>query len=282
MNSEIKLTTLCENRSPRAGLLGEHGLSVLLEAGGRRILFDTGAGATLKGNAKALGLDLGSIDAVFLSHGHYDHTGGLEVVLTARSGAALPVYAHPHIFGEKYISQEGKEPRYIGLPRRRAELEALGAEFRLGREPLNLGPGISSTGEIPRSPGRKAPGPLFLLKEGGRFLEDPLHDDQALLVESSAGLIVLLGCAHAGLIETLDHILAITGGDGIYAVLGGTHLLHTPEKLLNAVLSDLKRFNLKMIAPCHCTGIRATGALHRVFGGRCFEQQAGTIFKLPV
>lgn len=282
MNNNIKITTLCENRSPRVGLLGEHGLSVLLEAGERRILLDTGAGATLQGNAAALGVDLGSIDAVFLSHGHYDHTDGLETVLTMRKGAALPIYAHPDIFGQKYVSLGEAEPRYIGMSRRRAELEALGAEFHLSRKPLDLGPGIRSTGEIPRSPGIKAPGPLFLLKEGEHFSEDPLYDDQALIVKSSAGFIVLLGCAHAGLIETLDHILTITGCSGIYAVLGGTHLLHTPDKMLSAVLSDLDRFNLEMIAPCHCTGIRATCALHRAFGRRCLEQQVGTIFQLPL
>ncbi len=277
----MTITTICENRSPRAGLLGEHGLAVLLEAGGRRILFDTGAGATLQGNAGALGLDLGSIDAVFLSHGHYDHTGGLEQVLTMRGAAAVPVYGHPAIFGEKYISSGGQESRYIGMPRRRAELEALGAVFHLSRDPLTLGPGIRSTGEIPRNGGKEAPGPLFLLKEGGRLVEDPLHDDQALFVESSAGVIVLLGCAHAGLVETLDHILTLIGADRLHAVLGGTHLLHTPEERLTAVLTDLKRFDMGMIAPCHCTGLGASCALRRAYGKRYLEQQVGTIFQFP-
>lgn len=282
ISAGVKITTICENRTPRAGLLGEHGLALLLEVKGQRILFDTGAGATLMDNAEALGVDLGRVDAVFLSHGHYDHTGGLKTLLKLNSFATLPLYAHPDIFARKYIFREGKAPGYIGIPWLRAELEALGAEFHLNRGPLLLGEGLWATGEIPRSSQTKPVKPLFLLKDGDSFTEDPLYDDQALVVESRAGLIVLLGCAHAGLIDTLKHILSVTGRSRIYAVLGGTHLLNMPDDRLSRTIAALRQLGLALIAPCHCSGIRATAALHQAFGKRCLEHQVGSIFKLPL
>lgn len=282
MSSEVKISTICENRTPRPGLLGEHGLSMLLEAGGRKILFDTGAGVTLAGNAAALGLDLTRLDAVVLSHGHYDHTGGLKWVLGIQVPASLAVYGHPHIFGQKYALRKGGVPEYVGVPWKRADMEALGARFCLDRGPVDLGGGIMSTGEIPRTfQAEKSKSP-FLLREGESFAEDRILDDQALIVESSAGLIVLLGCAHAGLIETLQHVLSLTGEKRIHAVLGGTHLLNAPEAHLRDTAAALRRFGLRAIAPCHCSGIRATVALHRAFGKRCLPHQAGSIFELPL
>lgn len=279
--AEVTITTLCENRSPRAGLLGEHGLAMLLEVRGQTILFDTGAGATLQGNAETLGLDPGRINAVVLSHGHYDHTGGLETILKMRPGGALPVHAHPGIFERKYVLQEGREPRYIGLPRTRAELEALGAVFHLHRGPSKPGEGIWSSGEIPREPAPALPGPAFMRMAGDRYVEDPLEDDQALVVESSAGLVVMLGCTHAGLGETLGHILELSGGKRIHALLGGTHLLNTPDHLLAPIISALERLRPQWIAPCHCTGMRASCALRRAFGSGYLEHQAGSIFRFP-
>ena len=282
ISTEVLVTTICENRAPRSGLLGEHGLAMLLEARGRRILFDTGAGATLAGNAADLGLDLTKLDAVVLSHGHHDHTGGLKWVLELQSSATLPVYAHPDVLTEKYVSRESMAPEYIGAPWKRAEMEALGAGFHLERGPVDLGGGIMTTGEIPRTPRAEKSKSPFLLKEKERFTEDRLLDDQALVVESSAGLVVLLGCAHAGLIDTLQHVLSLTGEQRIYAVLGGTHLLNTPDDRLSRTVAALRQFNLELIAPCHCSGYRATMAMHQAFGKRCLDHQAGSVFELPL
>ncbi len=281
MSSEVKITTICENRTPRSGLLGEHGLSMLLEAWGERILFDTGAGATLACNAARLGLDLTRLDAVVLSHGHYDHTGGLKWVLGTQVPASLAVYGHPDIFAEKYAVRKNSPPKYVGVPWKRADVEALGARFCLDRGPADLGGGIISTGEIPRVLQGSGQTP-FLVRTEECFAEDRLLDDQALVVESSAGLIVLLGCAHAGLIETLEHVLSLTGEKRIYAVLGGTHLLNTPEDRLSGIITALQRLDPDIIAPCHCSGIRAVAALHRAFGKRCLPHQVGSIFELPL
>jgi len=147
MFSRVKITTLCENSVPFPGhgILGEHGLSMLLEVRGKRILFDTGAGLTLVQNARALNIDLTRVDAVVLSHGHYDHSGGLKDLLQLTG--SIPVYAHPNIFGDKYHLRKGKEPRQIGLPWSREDLEDFGAHFHLGRAPQEISEGVMLTGE---------------------------------------------------------------------------------------------------------------------------------------
>lgn len=281
MSAEVKITTICENRASRSGLLGEHGLSMLLEVRGRKILFDTGAGATLAANASALELDLTALDAVVLSHGHYDHTGGLKWVLASQVSSALPVYAHPDALNEKYILVPDMTPRYIGVPWKRAEMEALGAEFRLSREAVDLGDGITITGEIPRTSSTEGLISPFGVKEGEGITEDRLYDDQALVVESSVGIIVMLGCSHSGLIDTLQHVLSITGERRIYSFLGGTHLLHTPDDHLERTVDALRQFQLELIAPCHCSGPGAIAAMEQAFGDRCLDHRAGSIFEFP-
>lgn len=278
---EVKITTICENRAPYSGLLGEHGLAMLLETKGRRILLDTGAGATLAPNAAALGLDLSRLDAVVLSHGHYDHTGGLKWLLGVQVPATLAVQGHPDIFADKYSRRRDAAPKYIGAPWKRSETEALGARFNLERGPVELGGGIFTTGEIPRLERAEKGETPFLTKEGDGFTEDRLLDDQALVVDSGAGPIVLLGCAHAGLIATLQHVLALTGKRRIYAVLGGTHLLNTSDEGIEQTIASLQQFGLEFIAPCHCTGYRAAAAMLKAFGKRFLDHQAGSVFRLP-
>jgi 7,8-dihydropterin-6-yl-methyl-4-(beta-D-ribofuranosyl)aminobenzene 5'-phosphate synthase len=277
VHSKIIITTVCENRAPSFGLAAEHGLSMLLEVGGQRILFDTGAGQTLAANAEALGIDLSSLNAVVLSHGHYDHTGGLKAVLEINS--SLPVYAHPDVFNGKYSMREGETPRYIGPPWTQEELSEMGARFHLEQGPLRLDGGVLITGQIPRLEEAEKPESYFFRKTGKGFAEDSLKDDQALVVESSLGLIVLLGCAHSGLINTLRYITHLTGRDHIYALLGGTHLLNASVGRLAYTVESLRRFKIELLAPCHCTGPMATAVLRQAFGERFMDNHVGSIFK---
>ncbi len=273
----IKVTNLCDNTVYSRNLIGEHGLALLLEARGKKILFDTGAGLTLIHNAQTLGVSLKDLDAVVLSHGHFDHTGGLAPLVEKIN--PIPVYAHPDIFGAKFSKKE-IEYRSIGVPWSRQGLEQKGVQFFLGRSPVELTPGITLTGEIPRLDHSNNSGETLFLKNELGMVKDPLLDDQAMIVEGPEGLIILLGCAHAGLINTLRYILQLTGEKKVFALLGGTHLLGLRALELNESIEQLLEFGLQKIAPCHCTGLPARFALYQAFSDRFLEHQAGSVFFL--
>ncbi|HHU76812.1 MAG TPA: MBL fold metallo-hydrolase [Firmicutes bacterium] len=281
MPTEIKITTLCENNTPYPanGVLGEHGLAMLLEVDSQRILFDTGGGATLLHNSRILGVDLKTIDALVLSHGHYDHTGGLETLLKEYAGP-LNIYAHPDIFIAKYHLLEGNEQKYIGIPRTRKELENLGARFHLSREPRALAEGLLLMGEIPRGEKEEDQPIKTLCRQNpdGTLVPDPFYDDQAILVESPLGVIVLLGCTHSGLINTLRYATKLTGKEQIYALIGGTHLVAASEGRLDYTLRELEKFDLQVVAPCHCTGFYAAAAFYQAFKDRFVYNSAGQTF----
>lgn len=276
MTSKIKITTLCENSTPGFGLLPEYGLSMLLEIGKKRILFDTGSGYSLTFNASLLGIDLRSIKTVVLSHGHYDHTGGLEKLLGKSD--SLSVYAHPEIFN-KYLNGQGREPSYVGPSWTREQMQERGVRLHLSRGPVELERGVIITGQIPRVVEYENTEPNFLRKVGNGYARDLIYDDQALLVESAEGIVVLLGCAHAGLINTLRYVTDLTGERLIYAVLGGMHLMNASKTRLARTLEALKEYGIKKIAPCHCTGFTATVALYRAFAEKFVINQVGSVFE---
>ncbi len=280
MTGKVRLTTICDNKTPGRGLLGEHGLSIFLEAGERRFLFDTGTGQTLLHNAGVLGIDLSKLDAILLSHGHYDHTGGLLPL--SEKVAPAPVYAHPDIFIPKYHAlgiPVQENAKYIGPPWSREHLEGLGVQFHLQREPVDFGGGVMLTGEISRLPAWTHSEPGLQQKTSKGFRVDPFSDDQSLVVESSKGIVVVLGCAHAGLVNILQHVVTLTGKKHIYALLGGTHLLNASMEQLASIFEALEEFDLQVVAPCHCTGLRATFAFQQAFGDKFVFHQAGNIFE---
>ncbi len=272
----VKITTLCENSSPGLGLLPEHGLSMLLETGGKRFLFDTGTGSTLVNNAQLLGVDFRTVDAVIFSHGHLDHTGGLEDVLEIND--SLPVYAHPDIFNN-YLGSLGERPAYVGPPWTLEYLQKRNIDFITTEKPVEPGEGLIITGPIPRIIDYEEQEPQFLRKERRGFARDQIYDDQALVIKCSEGIVVLLGCTHAGLINTLSYIVDLTGENKLKAVIGGTHLMSASESRLARTIKDLSRFEIEKFGPCHCTGFRATAALQQAFPQQFVVNQVGSIFE---
>jgi 7,8-dihydropterin-6-yl-methyl-4-(beta-D-ribofuranosyl)aminobenzene 5'-phosphate synthase len=271
MLKHLEITVLVENQPMGRGLLGEHGLAFHLRADDHDILFDTGQGLALSHNADALGIKLAGIETIVLSHGHYDHSGGLPQVLE-RCGD-VDIYLHPAALRAKF-NRDGKD---IGTPA--ASLAALGTarSVRSTEEPTEILPGLFASGPIPRRHGfEDCGGPFYC--DAHKHEEDLLPDDQALYALLPEGVVVLLGCCHAGVVNTLEYIVELTGGLPLYAVIGGTHLLRAGEDRLARTAKLLETLNVRLLAPNHCTGLNAQCYLRARFPDRYIEAPAGKRF----
>lgn len=258
-----RITILCDNTvGPMSGTLGEHGFAALVEAEGGQLLFDTGQGMTLLHNARLMNRDFGPVERVALSHGHFDHTGGLLELLN--SCGPKEVLAHPGIFARRYRVKDTGESLCIGIPHGREELEGNGARFSLDREWREIGPGMFLTGEVPRLSGfEKGDSGLFCDDCG--CVGDTFPDDQSLVIRTAKGLVLLLGCCHAGLVNTIAHARSLTGVEDIYAIIGGTHLGFCSNEQMEETVKALRACRVKKLSPCHCTGFAAAARLAREF-----------------
>lgn len=277
----VRITTLSENcvSSRPRGLLAEWGLSILVELDDLRVLLDAGQSTSAVENGNRLGIPWASIDAIVLSHGHYDHTGGLQHVL-ATIKKRVPVVAHPDVWTAKYLWVGQEAPAYIGIPCQKLELESLGADFDLTRDPVWLSDDVVTSGEIPMVTDFESVDPVMYVKHGNNLVPDPLADDQALFIRTDHGLVVILGCAHRGTINTLRHALNITGMETIHAVIGGTHLLRSTEAQLEQTIAELMSLGVQRLGVSHCTGNAAAVYLAQKFGGDFFFNNAGTQISL--
>ncbi|MBM4451296.1 MAG: MBL fold metallo-hydrolase [Chloroflexi bacterium] len=273
---EVKLTTLSENTAGRVGLLAEWGLSVLVEVDGYKVLLDTGLGISTFYNAAVMGIDLSQIDKIVLSHGHRDHTGGLRHVLQA-SRKQMDIIAHPDIWTSKYSRTFGKQEQYAGIPHAREALEDLGARFKLTEEPVWVADNIVTTGEIPLQTEYEKIDAELYVKEDGQLVPDPLKDDLALIIKSPDGLVVVLGCGHRGIMNTLHRARELTGVDHIRMVIGGTHLIQASRERLDLTIVELRELGVERLGISHCTGLPAASVLFQEFGDSFFFNNAGRV-----
>jgi len=269
-----KITVLCENSvgMPFGGI-GEHGFACFIETEHGNYLFDTGQGLGISQNAILLKKNLKSIKAILISHGHYDHTGGLPAVL--RQCGPVPVHGHPEIFIERFY---GEARRAIGIPFRRSFLESLGADFRFSRELCEIAPDLFLTGEIPRRTTFEKGDPQMTAKlaDGSERCPDPLNDDLSLVIDSPKGLVVILGCAHAGMVNILDHVMEKFSRDRIYAVIGGTHLGFSSDEQFTQTLAAIDRYNIEKLGVSHCTGLEKSALLYARMPERFFFACVGS------
>lgn len=270
----LKITCLVENTARRGSpFWGEHGLSFLIETGGGCVLFDTGqTGAVLLHNLALQSIPVAEIDAIVLSHAHNDHSGGLPVLLSRP--LEVPLYASPDIGRPRFSRKEGRY-RFIGLP---LPVEALGhlADLRLHVEPVEVLPGVWTSGEITERPEPEGRSPNHFVPQDEGWQPDPYRDDMSMVVETEAGLMVICGCCHAGLLNTLAHVQARFQSP-IIAVVGGTHLDSLEPAVLDQVVDLLHNYGPLRLYPNHCTGERAYVALAAAFGDRVQPCPAGTV-----
>jgi 7,8-dihydropterin-6-yl-methyl-4-(beta-D-ribofuranosyl)aminobenzene 5'-phosphate synthase len=276
----LKITTLSENTADNLGLIAEWGLSILVESGVANILLDTGQTTSVTYNAKALGIDLRMVDRIVLSHGHIDHTGGLVDVMRT-IGKKTEIVAHPDVVDAKYAGKDEDLRKNIALPFRMKELEKLGAQFTLSREPVKLTPDIMTTGEVPMVTDYEAmPPDLFFVKEDAKWHADELNDDLALIINTKPGLIVVLGCSHHGMINTLYHAQKLTGRKEIRMVIGGCHLINSPVERVYKTIAALKEMDIQRIGVSHCTGLEGSAIMSQELGERFFYNNACTKIKV--
>jgi len=277
---KLRITTLSENTAGLGNFLGEWGLSILVETEGLHLLLDAGQGISAVYNADILGIDLSQTDKIILSHGHYDHTGGLRQVLR-KIKRATEIIAHPDIWAAKYARRKGQTEKYIGIPYQRQELESLGANFNLSTKPTKISANITTTGEIPMVTEFEEIEPNLLVKESAGFQPDKLLDDQALIINTEVGLVVILGCAHRGIINTLYYAQQLTGAKKIHTVLGGCHLIDASEERVRLTIAALKELDIQILGVSHCTGLPAACLMAQEFGDKFFFNNAGTTISLP-
>ena len=263
----IRVDVIADDEVRARGFLAEHGLAYWLQVDGRQILFDTGQGLVLKHNAALLQHSLSDVDFILLSHGHYDHIGGLLQVHEAAPDAAL--YAHPAAL----------EPKYKKLPE--GSIQSIGFEGDLPEqlfvlpvtEPTPVTHHLHMTGPVPRHTEFEQIPATFCDASGSE--PDTIPDDQACYLETHKGIVVLLGCAHHGMINTLNHIAALTGTTHFHGIAGGTHLIAADAHQLEQTIQALKSFTFDWLAPGHCTGTRALTALWAAFPQQCMPFYAG-------
>ena len=265
-------------------LLAEHGFSTLidLQDAGIRVLWDAGiTQIALLENMRRMEIDPKTIDKIALSHGHHDHTAALTDVLKAMEllpelrkwpadtspdemriyaqGRRVPVIAHPAAFRELW--SRARDGSWYGpnLSTRRAEWEAAGADVVLSEGPYQLGPGCWTTGSVPRSSFEKSgiPSSLFY-RDGNRFARHQIEDDQAIVIQvKDKGLVILSGCAHSGIVNTVNYAREISGVDKVWAVLGGFHLGRSTDEEIQRTIEAMIAFEPEMVVPSHCTGFEA-------------------------
>lgn len=270
--------------NPERKLLAEHGLSCLVRvyAGKKEhaVLLDAGLSCEcLPWNACQLGISLAGIEAVVLSHGHYDHTGGLGAAFIG-AGHQVPLIAHPDAFCRR---------RRILAPQRAVDqpcpdavaLKKAGADIKLRREPTKLAAGhILVTGEVERTTSFEKGLQGAEIEKDGTWKRDPLLDDQALVISvKDKGLVVLSGCAHAGIINTVEYARKITGIDRVHAVLGGFHLAGKAyEKVVPQTIGAMKTIDPDYLVPMHCTGFGTINRFMEAMPEKCILNTVGTTY----
>ncbi len=251
-NGKTRVTIVVENKSRDTALMAEPGVAYWIETADERLLFDTGNGKALLPNIKVLGIDLSSADAIALSHGHGDHTNALSDAMGIAKNAKL--YTHPAALKAKYSFRKGKM-RYIGVPRTEDNaLRKRMAEFIDTTKPSEVVKGVFVTGEVPRMTDFEDIGMTQTYTDEEGKVPDTLPDDQSLYFASRQGTVVLLGCAHSGVVNTLNYIRELTDGEPIYAVIGGMHLYTASAERIRRTIEELREFNITQISPIHCTG----------------------------
>jgi 7,8-dihydropterin-6-yl-methyl-4-(beta-D-ribofuranosyl)aminobenzene 5'-phosphate synthase len=252
--------------------IGEWGLSFWIEVNGTNILFDTGRGNAIVHNAKVLNIDLRKTNIMALSHHHIDHTGGVSKVMD--SGAQFDLYAHPDLFQPRYWTRQG-EIQEMALPFQFDEKQTAIKKIVKTKTPTEIADGVYVTGEVPRRTEFEPPfRGGYLDKE--LSVRDRLLDDMAIFFKTENGLVLLVGCAHAGVVNTMNYVSELTGEKSFHTVVGGTHLLRASKNRMKHTIDALGKYDVQQIMLMHCTGLDAYHEIAKAYPDRTSWPAVGT------
>ncbi len=275
----MKISILTENTVYKRGFIGEHGLSFLIETESGKFLFDTGQTRVFKKNAHVLKENLKELQGIILSHGHYDHCGGLgEWLEKEQEELSCPVYINNRAFEDKYAKDpKTAEMRYVGID---WNPQICGEKLRrIQEKKQEIAENIFLLSQIPYQTSFE-PKPELLYLDKKSLIQDTMADEQLLVIREERGLHVFTGCAHPGIINCLTCVKESFPGEKIYSIFGGMHLKGCGKERLDATIQALKEIKPEIVVPMHCTGIMAIAAVKEHLGTSCILPEAGKVLQI--
>ena len=274
---KVSVRILVENTTMKAALRAEYGFSALVEVDGRKFLYDTGSRDALLYNAEALRMPVEECEGVIISHGHFDHTGALMAAV--QKWKLKKLYAHSNLFAERYSVDAPDKLREISCVFTEQELQAAGVDWIKTDTFTEIADNVYVTGQIPRVYPYENTGGNFVVRCGGALEKDKLPDDMGMVIRHPDGLILISGCAHAGLLNMMRYAMEQTGETRILAFIGGTHLMTASKERLEKTVEEIKRMGVQHLHPAHCTGFAASAYLLQNLGAETVKKaETGDIF----
>lgn len=275
----MKMHILTDNRTRKQGFLAEHGLSLFIEYENVNILFDTGQSDVYLHNAALMGVDLNRTDSIVLSHGHYDHCGGL--IYFPESDRSLEIYVHEAAFAKKYaLNPGGTTYREIGILWSCEEYKNIKDRLVFTKKNMEIAPGIHLCGEIPSAMAFEEVPRGFYCGDGPDYSHDFIKDEQMLVFDGEKGLSIFLGCSHPGVVNCLRYAAKLFPGKKIHTLTAGMHLDNVSPLRLQMTIQHMIDLDIQKVIPLHCTGIFAICEMKRFLGDRCLPLCAGDSLEL--
>mgnify|MGYP001190502448 CR=1 FL=1 len=272
----MKITIIADNYVDTACLVAEHGFSCLIETVNKKILFDTGQGSVLINNIRALNI-FEDIDMIVLSHGHYDHTGGLSAHLDELSGYCYDIFASEFIF-DKHLKKSGDSFDNIGFKSDRSSVEQK-FKLHLNSDLKQISENIFLSGSIIRTEKFNADSLLYA-KVDGEYVKDIFRDEQYMVVKEEEGIHVITGCTHCGVVNLLNDVKSKFIGYKILSLTGGLHMFRSAHSQIEHVVSFMESEQIKVINTGHCTGLEASMLMKQKLGDRVNITKSGAVYEL--
>lgn len=271
----MRFQFLMENKTEGSGCIAEHGLSLYIEAQGRKLLFDTGASSLFLKNAQYLKVDLEEVEALIISHGHYDHTGGVPDF--CRLNKIAPVYVHQGAFYETYGKKQGQmEQVTSGIRWSDQERSQIDPRIVRTKGAVWLSENIVISGTIPIAKGEEPTETFYRKLRDGTYEPDPMDHEQFLAIREPEGLYVFSGCSHRGVIPAIRYARELFDGERIAVLVAGMHLYSAGAEMRKKVVNQILSEQMDLVMPVHCTGIDAICDLKAAMGEKCIAATAGS------